>query len=107
VNSWNASGRLPRTFLDGEGNLRLVLEVALRLGITEAHLRSAIESFDIAILVLFLELALSACSCEDPFQQRALLDACREGLERTLDVSRAWPILGVIGMARPMNRTRA
>ena len=49
MNSWNASGRPPRTFLDGEGNLRLVLEVTLRRGITEAHLRFAIESFDLAI----------------------------------------------------------
>jgi len=38
---------------------------------------------------------------------RALLDACREGLERTLDVSRAWPISGVFAMARPMSRKRA
>ena len=49
-------------------------------------------------MVLFADLSLSAYSCEDLFQQRALLDASREGLERILDVSRAWPIIGVIAM---------
>lgn len=38
---------------------------------------------------------------------RALLDACREGPERTLDASRGWPIIGVIGMVRPMRRKQA
>jgi len=51
-----------------------------------------------ATMVLFPELSLSAYSCEDLFQQRALLDACREGLERILNVSRALSIIGVIGM---------
>jgi NAD+ synthase (glutamine-hydrolysing) len=53
--------------------------------------------------VLFPELCLSAYSCEDLFQQRALLGACEEGLRAVLEASRAWPIIVVVGMPLPVN----
>ena len=56
-----------------------------------------------AMLVLFPELCLSAYSCEDLFQQRALLGACQVGLRAILEASRAWPIIGVVGMPLPVN----
>jgi NAD+ synthase (glutamine-hydrolysing) len=51
-----------------------------------------------AVAVLFPELGLSAYSCEDLFQQRALLDACGDALTEVLRASASWPLLGVVGM---------
>ncbi len=51
-----------------------------------------------AVLVLFPELCLSAYSCEDLFQQRALLDACQAALRGIVVASRAWTIIGVVGL---------
>jgi NAD+ synthase (glutamine-hydrolysing) len=51
-----------------------------------------------AVLVLFPELGLSAYSCEDLFHQRALLDACQEALRTLLAESKAFPLVGVVGM---------
>ncbi len=51
-----------------------------------------------AILVLFPELGLSAYSCEDLFQQRALLDACQDALRSVVNASASSPIIGVIGV---------
>ncbi|MBI2162413.1 MAG: hypothetical protein HYU25_18920, partial [Candidatus Rokubacteria bacterium] len=51
-----------------------------------------------AVAVLFPELCLSAYSCEDLFQQRALLEACQDALGEVVRASAAWPLIGVVGM---------
>jgi NAD+ synthase (glutamine-hydrolysing) len=51
-----------------------------------------------ATVVLFPELCLSGYSCEDLFQQSALLDACQNALGEIIEASRAWPMIGVVGM---------
>src|SRR6516225_1757935 len=50
-----------------------------------------------AMLVLFPELGLSAYSCDDLFHQRAMLEACRDGLGRILEASRDLPLVVVVG----------
>jgi NAD+ synthase (glutamine-hydrolysing) len=50
-----------------------------------------------AVLVLFPELGLSAYTCDDLFHQRAILEACRDGLRKVLDVSRNLPVVAVVG----------
>ncbi len=51
-----------------------------------------------ALLVVFPELGLSAYSCEDLFQQRALLDASREALHQVIDASRELPVISIVGL---------
>jgi len=51
-----------------------------------------------AVLVLFPELGLSAYSCEDLFQQRALLDGCIVALTRVIEESRKLAIVTVVGL---------
>jgi NAD+ synthase (glutamine-hydrolysing) len=51
-----------------------------------------------AVLVLFPELGLTAYSCDDLFQQRAVLDAAETALERIVDASRALNLVAVVGM---------
>jgi NAD+ synthase (glutamine-hydrolysing) len=51
-----------------------------------------------AILALFPELGLSAYSCEDLFQQQALLDSSLEALQRVLTTSEELNLITVIGM---------
>ena len=51
-----------------------------------------------AILVLFPELGLSAYSCEDLFQQRALLDGCLDALREVVAVSEVLSLAAVVGM---------
>jgi len=51
-----------------------------------------------AVVVLFRELCLSAYSCEDLFQQRALLEACRAALDEVVAASGVWPIIAVVGV---------
>jgi NAD+ synthase (glutamine-hydrolysing) len=50
-----------------------------------------------AALVLFPELGLSAYSCEDLFQQRALLDACQRALDALVHASAELPVVAVVG----------
>jgi NAD+ synthase (glutamine-hydrolysing) len=50
-----------------------------------------------AVLVLFPELGLSAYSCDDLFHQRAMLEACREGLGKILEASCDLPLVVVVG----------
>ena len=50
-----------------------------------------------AVVVLFPELCLSAYSCEDLFQQRALLEACQDALGDVVRASAVWPLIGVVG----------
>ncbi len=57
-----------------------------------------------AVVVLFPELCLSAYSCEDLFQQRALLDACEHALGEIIEASRAWAMIGVVGMPVPVDQ---
>jgi NAD+ synthase (glutamine-hydrolysing) len=49
-------------------------------------------------LVLFPELGLSAYSCDDLFQQSALLNGCQEALQTILDASRKFPIVAIVGL---------
>jgi len=50
-----------------------------------------------AILALFPELGLSAYTCDDLFHQRAVLDACRDGLNTIREASKAMPLVAVVG----------
>ena len=51
-----------------------------------------------ALVALFPELGLSAYTCEDLFQQRALLDGCRAALDEVLEASKTLGLLVVVGM---------
>jgi NAD+ synthase (glutamine-hydrolysing) len=51
-----------------------------------------------AILLLFPELGLSAYSCEDLFQQRALLDGCLDALREVVAASETLSLAAVVGM---------
>jgi NAD+ synthase (glutamine-hydrolysing) len=51
-----------------------------------------------AVLVLFPELGLTAYSCDDLFQQRAVLDASEDALRRLLEESRALEVTAIVGM---------
>jgi len=56
-----------------------------------------------AALVAFPELGLSAYSCDDLFHQRALLDACQEGLAAVVEASRELPVAMVVGLPLRVN----
>ncbi len=73
-----------------------VADPAFNAGQTIALMREAAARR--AVLVLFPELGLSAYSCEDLFQQRALLDACLDALGSVLEASRSLPLVAVVGM---------
>lgn len=51
-----------------------------------------------ALLVVFHELGLSAYSCEDLFQQQALLDGCKVGLASVLRASQDIPVMAIVGL---------
>ncbi|MFZ3286902.1 MAG: NAD(+) synthase [Telluria sp.] len=51
-----------------------------------------------AVLVAFPELGLSAYTCDDLFQQRALLDACEAALRAIVDASVTLPVAMVVGL---------
>ena len=51
-----------------------------------------------ALLAVFPELGLSAYSCDDLFQQQALLDASRAALGKILDASRDLPVVAIVGL---------
>jgi NAD+ synthase (glutamine-hydrolysing) len=51
-----------------------------------------------AMLVVFPELGLSAYSCEDLFQQQALLDGCRAALAEVVAASTKLPVVIVVGV---------
>jgi NAD+ synthase (glutamine-hydrolysing) len=51
-----------------------------------------------ALLVVFPELGLSAYTCEDLFQQQALLDSCKEQLASLLRASQDLPIITIVGL---------
>ena len=51
-----------------------------------------------ALLVVFPELGLSAYSCEDLFQQQALLDSSREALHKVIDASRELSLISIVGL---------
>ena len=51
-----------------------------------------------AVVALFPELGLSAYTCDDLFQQRALLDGCLDALSRLVGETRDLPIIGAVGL---------
>lgn len=51
-----------------------------------------------ALLVAFPELGLSAYSCEDLFQQQALLDACQDALCKVIEASRDLSVISIVGL---------
>jgi NAD+ synthase (glutamine-hydrolysing) len=51
-----------------------------------------------AILALFPELGLSGYSCEDLFQQRAVLDGCLDALREVVAASEVLSLVAVVGM---------
>lgn len=56
-----------------------------------------------AALVAFPELGLSAYSCDDLFHQKALLDACEEGLAAIVEASNTLPVAMVVGLPLRVN----
>jgi len=50
-----------------------------------------------AALVLFPELGMSAYSCDDLFQQRALLDACLDAIAEVAEATAKLPLVAVVG----------
>ena len=62
---------------------------------TIALIRDAAERK--AVLALFPELGLSAYSCDDLFQQRALLDACLDAIAAVVEASSKLSIVSVVG----------
>ena len=50
-----------------------------------------------AMLALFPELGLSAYSCDDLFQQRAMLDACLDAIGTVVEASTKLPLVAVVG----------
>jgi len=56
-----------------------------------------------AALVAFPELGLSAYTCDDLFHQRALLDACLDGLQAIVAESRALPLVMIVGLPLRVN----
>jgi NAD+ synthase (glutamine-hydrolysing) len=50
-----------------------------------------------SLLVLFPELGLSAYTCDDLFQQCAVLEACQIALGNVVEASRALPLVAVVG----------
>lgn len=51
-----------------------------------------------SLLAVFPELGLSAYSCEDLFQQQALLDGSMAALAEVLAATRGLPLVGVVGL---------
>jgi NAD+ synthase (glutamine-hydrolysing) len=51
-----------------------------------------------AIIAVFPELGLSSYTCDDLFQQQALLDACEAALMRVMAATRELPIVAVVGL---------
>ena len=51
-----------------------------------------------AVLVLFPELGLSAYTCDDLFQQRALLKGCEQALRMIVEASEKLPLVMVVGL---------
>ena len=50
-----------------------------------------------AVLALFPELGLTAYSCDDLFQQRALLDACLDAIATVVEATAKLSIVSVVG----------
>jgi hypothetical protein len=50
-----------------------------------------------AVLALFPELGISAYSCDDLFQQRALLDACLDAIASVVEATAKLAIVSVVG----------
>ncbi len=50
-----------------------------------------------AVLALFPELGITAYSCDDLFQQRALLDACLDAIAAVVETTAKLAIVSVIG----------
>jgi NAD+ synthase (glutamine-hydrolysing) len=73
-----------------------VADPAYNANETVALMRQAAERR--AVCAVFPELGLSAYSCDDLFQQQALLDACQQALAQVLEASRGLPLLVTVGM---------
>ena len=58
---------------------------------------------DGAVLVAFPELGLSAYTCDDLFHQRALLDACLDGLAGIVEASKDLPLALIVGLPLRVN----
>ncbi|HTR61373.1 MAG TPA: NAD(+) synthase [Candidatus Binataceae bacterium] len=73
-----------------------VADPAFNSGQTVALMKQAAERK--AVLALFPELGLTAYTCDDLFQQRALLDAAEDGLREVVAASRDLDLVAVVGM---------
>src|SRR5262249_11342313 len=51
-----------------------------------------------AMLAVFPELGLSGYSCEDLFQQQALLDASRDALAQVIEATRTLSVIAIVGL---------
>ena len=73
-----------------------VADAAFNTAQTIALMREAAEKR--AAIALFPELGISAYSCDDLFQQQALLDAVLDGLRQVVEASRSLPVAAVVGL---------
>jgi len=73
-----------------------VADPAFNAAETIALMNSAVDQN--SILVVFPELGLSAYTCEDLFQQQALLDGCLDALAQVLAASRHINVIAVVGL---------
>jgi NAD+ synthase (glutamine-hydrolysing) len=73
-----------------------VADPAYNCAQTIALMRQAAERS--AMLALFPELGLSAYSCDDLFQQRALLDGAEDAMREILAVSSQLDLVAIVGM---------
>ncbi len=73
-----------------------VADPAFNAAQTAALLAQAAERG--AVLAAFPELGLSAYSCDDLFHQRALLDACLQGLSVVVEASRTVRTIAIVGL---------
>jgi NAD+ synthase (glutamine-hydrolysing) len=73
-----------------------VADPAFNASQTLALMTQAVERK--TLLAVFPELGLSAYSCDDLFQQQALLDGCLDALATILEASRTMPLISVVGL---------
>ncbi|HEY1326640.1 MAG TPA: NAD(+) synthase [Casimicrobiaceae bacterium] len=86
------------------GFVRVAVAVpTLRVADPDHNAKRTVESLEQAcerkaIVAVFPELGLSAYTCDDLFQQQALLDACEVALTSVMAASRDLPVVAAVGL---------
>jgi NAD+ synthase (glutamine-hydrolysing) len=73
-----------------------IADPAFNAAQTIALMRAAAQNH--ALLAVFPELGLSAYSCDDLFQQQALIDGVHQALDSVVVASREIPIIAIVGL---------